>query len=293
MTFLPDETQIGHFERDAKRGGALIDAYRNTNTVIGGFLKVCENEDVEPIGLVAAECSPSGPVREDAFDAYSNEIVDRLQGLNETVDGLLIYLHGAMATLLRQDPETDLLHRIREEVGQLPVAVALDLHGNISGEMLDYVDIVCGFHESPHIDMGRTGERAASLLVRKLRGEIAPMLGFAKADLVLPSIFTATALSPLKEIMAAARALERDNPAIHDITVFTGFAYADVRRSVSRSLLSRTATRPRWPINSQIGSNNTATRFMERSRSTTIPTPSTGRCRRPTDPWCCWSMRTG
>ncbi len=229
VTFLPDETQIGHFERAATRGAGLIDANRGTNTVIGGFLNVCERENIEAIGLVAAECSPSGPVREDAYHAYCDEIVDRLLRLRGNIDGLLIYLHGAMATLARQDPETDLLRRIREEVGQFPIAVAMDLHGNISEEMIAYADIVCGFQQSPHVDMGDTGERAASLLVQKIRGQISPVIGFAKVDLVLPSIFTATALSPLKEIMAAARQLEAGNKAVLDVTVFTGFAYADVK----------------------------------------------------------------
>ncbi len=229
VTFLPDETQIGHFERDAQRGGDLIERNRGTNSVLGGFLAVCERHGIEPIGLVYAECAPSGPVREDAFEAYSNEIVDRLAGLTGTIDGLLIYLHGAMATTRRQDPETDLLSRIRQDVGHIPIAVAMDLHGNIGAEMLAYADIVCGFHESPHIDMGRTGARAADLLVKRLRGEIAPSMSFAKPDLVLPSIFTATGRGELQGIMAAARELERSNRNILDITIFTGFAYADVR----------------------------------------------------------------
>jgi len=229
VTFLPDETQIGHFEENATRGRALIEANQGTNTVIGGFLKVCAEEQVEAIGLVAAECSPSGPVREDAYDVYCNEIIDRLIGLKDKIDGLLIYLHGAMATLERQDPETDLLRRIREEVGVFPIAVGMDLHGNISKAMMAYADIVCGFRESPHIDMAETGERAARLLLRQIRTEIVPTIAFAKVDLVLPSIFTATSLSPLKEIMAAARELQRNNKSILDITIFTGFAYADVK----------------------------------------------------------------
>jgi microcystin degradation protein MlrC len=45
---------------------------------------------------------------------------------------------------------------------------------------------------------------------------------------VLPSIFTATEKEPLRSIMEAARDWERKAPGFLDLSIFTGFAYADV-----------------------------------------------------------------
>src|SRR5690606_9161076 len=73
-----------------------------------------------------------------------------------------------------------------------------------------------------------TGERTADLLIRAIRGEIRPVGALAKPGVMLPSIFTATALRPLADIMRQARAWEAREPALLDISVFCGFAYADV-----------------------------------------------------------------
>ncbi len=76
--------------------------------------------------------------------------------------------------------------------------------------------------------MDETGRRAARALVRRLRGEIAPVTVIRKPDVMLPSIFTATAIPPLSDIVAEGFAWERDNPGILDVSIFCGFAYADV-----------------------------------------------------------------
>jgi microcystin degradation protein MlrC len=64
--------------------------------------------------------------------------------------------------------------------------------------------------------------------VRKLRGEIAPVTAIRKPDVMLPSIFTATSVPPLSEIVAEGFTWERENPGIFDVSIFCGFAYADV-----------------------------------------------------------------
>ena len=228
VTFLPRETGLEAFEREARRGPAVIEGLRGTNTDGGGFVAACGRAGVEPVGLVYATTAPSGPVSEAAYEHYSGEIVERLAELAGSVDGLLLHLHGAMATTERQDPETDLVRDLRAAVGpDFPIALSMDLHGNLAPELLDHATVVCGYHESPHVDMARTGERAADLLIRAMRGEASPVCAVAKPGLVLPSIFTATTLSPLADLMARARAAE-SRPGILDTTIFTGFAYADV-----------------------------------------------------------------
>lgn len=228
VTFLPTETTLEEFNLTAQRGSDIIDTYRGSKAVAGGFIAACEDEGVEMTGLVYAECAPSGPVSEAAFQAYLQAIRGGLEDTATRPDGLLLHLHGAMATRLRQDPETAFLQSLRDAVGpDFPIGLALDLHGNLSPTLLSLADVVCGYHHSPHIDMDQTGARAARLLIAKLRGEARPVMAMRKPGIVLPSIFTATSLSPLDQIMAAAREWEgRDG--VLDVSVFTGFAYADV-----------------------------------------------------------------
>jgi len=228
VTFLPEETTLEAFEERAVRGDAIIAAYHGTNTVYGGFLEVCQANDVAIEGLLCTECAPSGPVARQAFEALADELISRATLWRDEADGLLLHLHGAMASRGDADPEHTLLLRLRAVLGQnFPIAVAMDLHGNVGPEKAVLADIICGFRRSPHTDMAETGERAAGLLLRKLAGEINPVKAMARPGLVLPSIFTATEVSPLREIMAEVSAAAAQ-PGILDVTLFTGFAYADV-----------------------------------------------------------------
>ena len=228
VTFLPQDTELEAFEHRAVRGDEIIPAFAGSNTVYGGFLKVCQDNDIAVEGLLCAECAPSGPVTAKAYDTLADELVSRAVLWREEADGLLLHLHGAMVCRGDPDPERTLLLRLRSVLGDdFPIAVAMDLHGNVGVEKAMLADIVCGFRHSPHTDMAETGERAAKLLLGKLSGKIKPVKAMARPGLVLPSIFTATEISPLHDIMAEMRS-EAAQPGILDITLFTGFAYADV-----------------------------------------------------------------
>ena len=228
VTFLPEDTTLAAFEHRAVRGDEIAAAFYDTNTVFGGFLKACQENGVEVEGLLCTDCPPSGPVANDAFQALADEMVSRATLWRDQADGLLLHLHGAMVCRGDHDPERSLLVRLREVLGEdFPIAVAMDLHGNVGAEKVMLADIICGFRRSPHTDMAETGERAARLLLGKLSGAVNPVQAMARPGLVLPSIFTATEVPPLREIMAEVRAAA-EQPGILDVTLFTGFAYADV-----------------------------------------------------------------
>ncbi len=228
VSFLPAETTLADFAHRIVRGDEVSRAFAGTNTVFGGFLQVCQDNDIQVEGLLCAECAPSGPVSKDAVQALCDELMDRATLWRDETDGLLMHLHGAMVARGDNDPELSLLQRLRTVLGQdYPIALAMDLHGNVGAEKASLADVVCGFRHSPHTDMAETGVRAARLLLGKLNGEIEPVTAIARPGLVLPSIFTATAVSPLKEIMDDVHAAT-DEPGILDVTLFTGFAYGDV-----------------------------------------------------------------
>ena len=229
VTFLPTVTEIADFEHSAKHGEAVIVGLRGTNTVVGGFLAVCEREGVEPVGLLSASAGAAAAASDLAFEHYAREILDGLRVLKGHIDGLLLCLHGALATPTRLRADIDILRQIREQMGaDFPIGLALDLHGNLGAQVVELATVVCGYHHSPHTDMGRTGERTAALLIRAIRGEIRPVCAFARPGIMLPSIFTATMLQPLAGIMRQARAWEAREPKLLDVTVFCGFAYSDV-----------------------------------------------------------------
>jgi microcystin degradation protein MlrC len=229
VSFLPVETGIAEFEDNALRGEELFQGLRGTASVGGGFIDVLEDAGADISPLVYTDCSAAGPASDEAFEAYRDEVTNGLRRQASGLDGVLLYLHGAMTTPTRSDPETELLRALRDAIGpDMPLMVAFDLHANLSDDTAALCTALFGFHHSPHTDMDETGRRAARALLRQLRGEIRPHTTFRKVPVVLPSICTATSLSPLRDIVAAGFAAEGRHESVLDVSVFCGFGYADV-----------------------------------------------------------------
>ena len=55
----------------------------------------------------------------------------------------------------------------------ISLGVAFDLHGNLDPEFM-ILEVLSAYRESPHIDMGDTGERVGKIMIAKLRGEFDP-----------------------------------------------------------------------------------------------------------------------
>ncbi len=224
VTFLPETTGVDVFEQGALRGPDVITGNRGANTALGGFIDICEAEGAAMQGIVAVGAGAAASASEEALARYTEEIVAGLDGL----DGLLVHLHGALATPANRKADAHVLAAVRAAAGpDFPVACAMDLHGNLGPEVVEAADVVTGYHSSPHVDMAETGRRAARILLAAMQGRVRPVMAFAKPGVMLPSIFTATALRPLADIKRQAAAWQAREEALLDVSVFCGFAYAD------------------------------------------------------------------
>lgn len=229
VSFLPGAAGIEDFEKAAYHGDDLIAGLRGSQSPGGGFIDVLDAFGVEIAPLVYTDLGAGGSASDAAFEHYRGLLCDGLRREKAHIDGVLLFLHGAMTTPTRTDPEIEIVQAVRGIVGEaMPIFVASDLHGNVSAGFCEVADALFGYHYSPHTDMDETGRRAARALVRTLRGEIAPVTVIRKPDVMLPSIFTATSIPPLSDIVAESFAWERDHPGILDVSIFCGFAYADV-----------------------------------------------------------------
>lgn len=227
-TFLPHVTQRDVFEAGTVRGPEVLKRFRGSNTVMGGFLNVIEAAGAEAVPILHSDGGAAGLADQAAVAAYRQEIVEGLTHLRGQIDGLLLHLHGAMVTQDELDPDAMTLDAIRAAVGpDLPIMLALDYHANLDAASIAGATAAFGYRYSPHIDMGATGERAAHCLLGTLAGEIRPAIAISRPGLILPSIFSATDLAPLRDLVAEAR-LSEESQDYHDVSLFAGFAYADV-----------------------------------------------------------------
>ncbi len=222
--FLTDRTAFT--EQSLTTGEALIAEWREAAHEVGGFLEAANVEGFEAVPLLMAWATPAGPVADAIFDDITGQLCDLLRA--SRADGLLLALHGAMVTPAHLDADGEVLARLRRAVGpNLPIAVTLDLHGNVSQRLVDHCDLAVAYRTCPHVDQRECGRRAAALLVRRLRGEIRPCQALAKPPLILNIMTHDTSLPPLRPFMETARALEQE-PGILAASLLVGFAYADV-----------------------------------------------------------------
>ncbi len=226
-TFLPHKTTIDDLQ--IYRGEDMY-VHRKRNTSMGGIINTCEAKDVnlKPIMIASGGCS--GTVLDKTYNVIINEIIEGIQEVKDSVDAILLSLHGAMVTESIQSAEYDVLKRIRQLVGNdMPIMVALDLHGNLNEEFIKLTNGVFGYHSSPHVDCHLTGERTANAMIDFLGDKTNPKVAFKKANLVIPSVFSATTLHPAKTIIEKVH-YWMENENVIDVSFFFGFAWSDVKQ---------------------------------------------------------------
>jgi microcystin degradation protein MlrC len=198
---------------------------------IRGFVdRANEYGGIEMVGVYSPRDAKGGSsgswITKEAFDKYSNGIAQGMK-LAGRLDGVYLALHGAMAVTDVPKPEAELVRRVRQAVGQIPIFVTLDLHANEDHELSDAADAVFIIKRYPHYDSYEQGERAARIMIRTVRGSYKPTTATRKPGVITPSVFQDTAMSPAMEVMERARIWEhRAKDAF--VSVAFGFAYADV-----------------------------------------------------------------
>ena len=75
-----------------------------------------------------------------------------------------------MVTEHYDDGEGEILARVRKVIGKdLPLVVSLDLHANVTPEMVEHADALIAYRTYPHVDMADTGRASAKHLALMLK----------------------------------------------------------------------------------------------------------------------------
>ncbi|MFI4974519.1 MAG: M81 family metallopeptidase [Caulobacterales bacterium] len=224
-TFSPLPTPIESFaRRGAISGAAAIANAEGTNTPLGGFIDVARRAGAEFTVPMAADANPSGLVTDAAFEEMAGAIVEAVA---RGCDGVMLALHGAMVTERTDDGEGELLTRIRRVAPDVPIAVALDFHTQMTAAMALGATIITGYRTYPHIDMAETSRRAGATLLRALAGEVAPKIVWGSRPIMSSTLVHTPSREPMESLMAMASQAE-DTGAVLNASVFGGFPQADI-----------------------------------------------------------------
>ena len=226
-TFSPIATNFDSFVQGTYCvGDQVIAEFAGTSTITGGFLARAAELGMEIVPLLWTFATPSGTVKQAAYERLKADFLARL-GEAGSLDGVLLDLHGAMVTEAHEDAEGDLLRAVREQVGDLPVVVTLDLHANITMAMAEYADVIVGFDTYPHVDCYERGLEGAQIIADTVTGEIRPTMAYRQLPLLTSPPPQCSMRPPMSEAIAALHEVEA-RPGVLTATLSMGFPFADI-----------------------------------------------------------------
>jgi microcystin degradation protein MlrC len=235
-TFHPEPTTLADFQGPNGtwlHGTALIEAFGDTPSVLGGMLDVAAEAGWQVVPTFFAAHPPiKGLVKAEAAAAIREQLVAGLIG--QQLDGVLLFLHGACAAEGVADPEAAVLAAVRRVIGPaLPLIVVFDLHANIGPAWAEYANALIGYKTAPHTDFYERGREGAEVMRRTLSGELRPVVALAKPPIMIKAglmSMTNAQLALIKPpmfwLMQRGLIMERE-PAVINVSIAAGFGDAD------------------------------------------------------------------
>ncbi len=230
-TFSPIPASMQRFrDMHYARGQALLDEASGTRTAIGGFIDAANDLGIELVPTIYSFAMPSDAVTREAWEEQISDTLDDLEAAlaSGPIDGLLLGLHGAMVIEGIDDGEGEYLRRVRELVGpDMPVAMELDLHANISRESVEMVDVLIGYDTYPHIDVYDRAVELTHLLAEIVNGKVKPVSAFRQIPVLANLTAQYTGTPQMTDWLALCHGIE-SRPGVLTATITCGFPYADI-----------------------------------------------------------------
>ncbi len=175
---------------------------------------------------------PGGIVTREAYESLVTELLERLKK-NLPYDGLFFDIHGAMSVVGLDDPEGDLILRVRKVLGnETIISTSMDLHGNVSKTLAENTDLITCYRLAPHEDAIETKKRTlVNLLDRIESGKGKPKYkAWIPVPILLPGEKTSTRVEPAKSLYAKVAPITKQEGII-DAGIWIGYAWADEPRN--------------------------------------------------------------
>ena len=230
-TFAPHLAPYDAFERadswpGLTTGTDLFEVMAGLNIPLSGFIDSAQQDGHRLHPLCWCSAEPSGYVTRDAFERVADLTCNTLREAG-MLDAVYLDLHGAMVTEHYEDGEGELLRRVRELVGaKVPIVISLDLHANVTTQMVDCCDAMTIYRTYPHLVMAVTGARAFEMLSTLVRGQ--PLhKAMRKIPFLFPLSSQCTDFDPCWAIYSQLEEISM-RPGMENIDFATGFPPADI-----------------------------------------------------------------
>jgi len=198
---------------------------------------IFEKAGFEIIPSIYANALPSATVEQHVYEFYKEQIMDTVRA-NPDADGIYLYVHGSMEVEGIGSGELQLAKEIRKVIRRNSlIAFTMDLHANITKELGQYVDIICGYKTAPHVDQAESQIRAASALVYCLQKGVKPYTSVKKIPMLVKGDTMLTRQEPLRSLEAETAALEQRKD-IFGANLFFGHCWIDAPNTSASAVVS-------------------------------------------------------
>ena len=228
-TFSKIPASLDLWERSGiLEGDAIRTEYETSQSTLAGFFALeKEDPEVRVVPLVFTRLMPMGAMTTEAVEHIMRRVTEAIRD-NGPWDAVLLPLHGAAVSVPYLDADGEMVRRVREVVGpHVPIGLALDMHANVSRQMVENADLVTVYQTNPHIDTHLRALECARLTVRMVRGQIKPRVALEMPPLVVNILCQGTEDQPLSDLLRLAEE-QRQRPGMLSISVVEGYPYADV-----------------------------------------------------------------
>ena len=223
-TFSPVRTHYDDFS--PVFGQEAYDRHAGKLTEMGGFIDVLRSSRTTILPVCAAWAITANRLVRADFRRLADDFEHHLREAKP--DALLLAMHGAQTAEGEDDVEGYILQRARAVLGpQAPIVLTLDLHANITKRMVQLSSAIVGYHTYPHIDMFETGQKAARLMLRIIRGAVRPCMAFRKLPLIIQAENSQTYRGPMHQLVKAAQNLEHSGKA-EAVSIFPVQPWMDI-----------------------------------------------------------------
>ncbi len=217
-----------------RRSGMLEEAasiraeYATSQSPLAGFFAAAaEDPEVELVPLFFARLVPMGAITAEAIEYLIGRVVAAIRD-NGPWDAILLPQHGAAVSETWLDADGELVRRVRETVGPaVPIGQALDMHGNMSEQMVHNADITTVYQTNPHIDAYAQALLCARLTLQMVRGKIRPTTAIEMPPLLVNILCQGTSDAPMSDLLRLADQ-QRRRAGVLSVSVVEGYPYADV-----------------------------------------------------------------
>src|ERR1700732_3420459 len=229
-TFAPTKAVYDAFVRGGgwppmSHGADVLETMHSINVGLSGFVEAAETNRWELVPTISCGASPSAHVTEDAYERIVKGMVDGIKAAGP-LDAVYLDLHGAMVAEHLDDGEGEILARVRKVIGKdVPLVASLDLHANVTPQMVENADALIDSRTYPPVDMADTGRAAAKHLALLLSTKQKFAKAFRQLPFLIPISWQCTSDQPTKGIYRKLAALESD--AVPTLSFAPGFPAAD------------------------------------------------------------------